>query len=97
MDQNKTLLSWHDKMKLLSGSNMGPLPISLTGMITHGQQLGMFAHYALTCIWPSNPDFTVTSIAKYLRDLENYNGDMSGHLGTLLENDAHPFLIKSWI
>jgi hypothetical protein len=50
----------------------------------------MFSYYALTCIWPSNLDFTITSIAKCLRDLENYNGNMSGHVGRLLENDAHP-------
>ena len=68
---------------------MCPLPISLTGMITHGRQPGMFAHYALTCIWPSDPDFTVTSIAKCLRDLESYSGDMSGHLGVALHKDTH--------
>ena len=69
---------------------MCPLPISLTGMITHGRQPGMFAHYALTCIWPSDPDFTVTSIAKCLRDLESYTGDMSGHLGVSLHEGTHP-------
>jgi hypothetical protein len=50
MDQNKTWPSEHDKMKSLSRSNISPLPISLTGMITYGQQPRMFAHYALICI-----------------------------------------------
>jgi hypothetical protein len=81
MDQNKTWLPRHEKMKSLSESNISLLPISLTGIITHGQQPGMFAHYALTCIWPSDPDSIVTSIAKCLMDLENYIGDMNGHLG----------------
>jgi hypothetical protein len=90
IDQNKTWLPRHDKIKSLSDSNIIPLPISLTGMITYGRQPRMFSHYALTRIWPSDPDFIVTSIAKCLRDLENYNGDMSGHLGIFLEDDAHP-------
>jgi hypothetical protein len=49
----------------------------------------MFAHYALICLWHSNPDFTVTSIAKCLRDVDDYSGDMSGHLGTTLQNNFH--------
>jgi hypothetical protein len=81
-------------MKSLSGSNISPLPISLTGMITHGRLPGMFAHYALTCIWPSDPDFTIISIAKYLKDLENYIGDMNNYLGILLEDDAHALFHK---
>jgi hypothetical protein len=90
MDQNKTWLPrLFEKPKSLAGGNRVPLPISLTGMITHGRQPGMFAHYGMSCLWPSDPDFTVTSIVKCLRDLENYNGDMSGHLGTFMEDDSH--------
>jgi hypothetical protein len=37
MDQNKTWLPRHDKMKSLSGSNINPLTILLIGMITHGR------------------------------------------------------------
>jgi hypothetical protein len=94
MDQNKTWLPRHKKMKSLSESNISPLPISLTGMITHGREPRMFAHYALTCIWPSDLDFTISSIAKYLRDLKNYIGDMSDHLGISLEDDTHSFFHK---
>jgi hypothetical protein len=94
MDQNKTWVLRHEKMKSLNESNISPLTISLMGMIIHGRQPKMFAHYALTCIWLSEPDFTVTSIAKYLRDLENYIGDMSGHLGISLEDDVHPLFHK---
>jgi hypothetical protein len=94
MDQNKTWLPQHEKMKSLSVSNISPLPISLTGMITHSRQPGMYAHCALTCIWLFDQDFTINSISKCLRDLENYIRDMSGHLGILLEDDAHSFFHK---
>jgi hypothetical protein len=94
MDQSKTWLSQHHEIKSLTRSNISHLPVLLTGMITHSRQPEMFAHYALTCIWLSDPDFTVTSIAKCFRDLKNYNGDMSGHLRISLEDDADLFFNK---
>ncbi len=90
MDQNKThlpKLSYHAKS--LSGKG-DPLPITLTGMITHGREPGAYAHYGLTGLWPSDPDYTITSITKCLRDLEEYSGDKSGHLGNYVENGCHP-------
>ena len=90
MDQNKTHLSrLAYTAKSLSGKG-DLLPISLTGMITHGRDPGSYAHYGLTGIWAGDPDFTVTSISKCLRDLEEYCGDKSGHLGNLdLQEDCH--------
>ena len=59
-------------------------------MITHGRAPGAFAHYALAGIWAGDPDFTVTSITKCLRDLEEYCGDKSGHLGSDVHQGCHP-------
>src|SRR5450759_5830790 len=90
MDQNKT---WIPRMveqpKSLSAKS-APLPISLTGMITHGRDPRSYAHYGLIEIWACDPDFTITSITKCLRDLEEYRGDKSGHLGSIdVQADCH--------
>ena len=83
MDQKKTWLPRVANIpKSLAGKH-NPLPISLTGMITHGRDPGAYAHYGLTGLWASDPDFTITSITKCLRDLEEYRGDKSGHLGNV--------------
>jgi hypothetical protein len=57
-----------------------PLPMALTAMITHGWEPGVFAHFSLTSLWPSDPDFTITSILKCLWDLEDYPGHKSDDL-----------------
>jgi hypothetical protein len=83
MDQDKTDLPRSSVVpKCLDGKYIR-LPISLTGMITHGREPGAYGHYGLTGLWAADPDFTVTSIAKCLRDLEEYRGDKSGHLGSV--------------
>jgi hypothetical protein len=90
MDQNKTWIPRMVEQPKSLSTKSNPLPISLTGMITHGRDPGSYAHYGLTGIWAGDPDFTVTSIAKCLRDLEEYRGDKSGHLGSVdLQEDCH--------
>ncbi len=59
-------------------------------MIPHGWELGIFAHFSLTGLWPSDPDFTITSIVKCLRDLEGYVGDKSGDLLFVSQEDTKP-------
>jgi hypothetical protein len=75
MDQAKT---WIPRLvhtpKSLSGHGI-PLPIALTGMLTHGRDPGVYAHFSFTGLWAGDADFTVTSLAKCLRDLEEYSGD----------------------
>jgi hypothetical protein len=72
MDQNKTWLPrLADRPTILVGGKIAPLPISLIGMITHGRQPGIFAHFGLSSLWSSNLDFTVTSIAKSLQDFRS--------------------------
>ena len=83
MDQNKTWLPRMANHPKSLSTKSNPLPISLTGMITHGRDPGSFAHYGLTGLWAGDPDFTVTSITMCLRDLEEYRGDKSGHLGSV--------------
>jgi hypothetical protein len=80
MDQAKT---WIPRLKILpkSLSNVGiALPIALTGMLTHGRDPGAYAHFSLSGLWPGDSDFTITSIARCLRDLETYTGDLSGDI-----------------
>ena len=91
MDQGKTGIP-----KLLNtlksmASGCKPLPMALTGMITHGWEPGVFAHFSLTGLWPSDPDFTITSIVKCLRDLESYSGDKSGDLLFVSQEETKPF------
>jgi hypothetical protein len=80
MDQNKT---WIPRLvtvpKSLTANGMA-LPIALTGMLTHGREPGVYAHFSLSSIRPGDFDFTITSIAKCLRDLETYSGDKSGDI-----------------
>lgn len=80
MDQAKT---WLPKVgynpKALNNAGH-PMPVSLTGMLTHGHLPGAFAHLSLTGVWPGDSDFTVTSLAKCFRDLEDFSGDISGDI-----------------
>ncbi|KAL3682424.1 hypothetical protein R1sor_000446 [Riccia sorocarpa] len=51
-------------------------------MLTHGRDPGAYCHLSLTGLWPGDPNFTVTSLAKYLRDLEQVPDD-DDHTGDL--------------
>ena len=50
-------------------AGLGQIPISLTGMLTHGHGDGAYAHYA-TAFWPGDSNFTISSICRVLRALE---------------------------
>ena len=80
MDQSKT---WIPRLVFIPKSlqNLGiSLPVALTRMLTHGREPNVYAHLSISSIWPGDSDFTVTSIAKCLRDLEEYDGDKSGDI-----------------
>ncbi|KAL3693141.1 hypothetical protein R1sor_006792 [Riccia sorocarpa] len=51
-------------------------------MLTHGRDPGAYCHLSLTGLWPGDPNFTVTSLAKCLRDLEQVPDD-DDHTGDL--------------
>ncbi|KAL3694493.1 hypothetical protein R1sor_008144 [Riccia sorocarpa] len=51
-------------------------------MFTHGRDPGAYCHLSLTGLWPGDPNFTVTSLAKCLRDLEQVPDD-DDHTGEL--------------
>ena len=45
------------------------IPISVTGMLTHGYGDGAYAHYS-TIFWPGDSNVTISSICRVLRALE---------------------------
>ncbi|KAL3676573.1 hypothetical protein R1sor_026521 [Riccia sorocarpa] len=63
-------------------------------MLTHGREPGAFCHLSLTGIWPGDPNFTVTSLAKCLRDLEQNTVD-SDHTGDLSRTSSRTPLFRS--
>ena len=68
MDTSKTALPrLRVQNKMISG--LGQLPVSLTGMVTHGHDDGAYAHYSNE-LWPNDSNFTVSSLAHLLRTLE---------------------------
>ncbi|KAL3696503.1 hypothetical protein R1sor_010579 [Riccia sorocarpa] len=77
-------------MKRLHIGGCIPLPISLTGMLTHGRESRAFCHLSITGLWPGDPNFTVSSLPRCLRDLEQVldNGDHTGDLSRTTSN--HP-------
>ena len=56
-----------------------PLPISLTGMLTHGHGKNAYGHFALG-FWPSDPNFTIGSLSKCFQNLERLDSHMYGDL-----------------
>jgi len=50
------------------------LPCTVTGMLTHGHGSGGYDHFALG-FWSHDPNFTIGSLAKCLRDLESTKED----------------------
>ncbi|KAL3701986.1 hypothetical protein R1sor_020008 [Riccia sorocarpa] len=81
MDHAKTYVPrLSDKLKSLMG-HVTPLPLKVVEIINHGHEPNVVAHVTVTCIWKSNPNYTVSSIAKQLRDYETYfTGDCTGDL-----------------
>ena len=77
MDKKKTSISTlHVKSKYVAWTN---LHLSLTGMLTHGHNIGGFGHFSLPFLHMGS-QFTITSLAKFLRDLEDPHLDMYGDL-----------------
>ncbi|KAL3700372.1 hypothetical protein R1sor_018394 [Riccia sorocarpa] len=75
MDLAKTIIPrLCDKVKTLMGS-VQPLPLKVTGILNHGHEPGIVAHVTVGGLWKSDPNYTITSIAKQLRDYENFHTD----------------------
>ena len=69
MDHAKTASPvFSHKNKELDG--LTKLPVSMTGMIAHGHGNVRYAHYGLD-VFPHDSNYTVGSMAKLLRDLED--------------------------
>lgn len=91
MDSNKTAVpKLANNVKSLSGVGM-PLPVKIAGILNQGDGPPCFAHVAVGGLWKSDPNFTISSIAKYLRDCENFNGDVREDLG-FTDSEDHPFI-----
>ncbi|KAL3680659.1 hypothetical protein R1sor_023615 [Riccia sorocarpa] len=75
MDLAKTIIPrLCDKVKTLMGS-VQPLPLKVIGILNHGHEPGVVAHVTVGGLWKSDPNYTITSIAKQLRDYENFHTD----------------------
>ncbi|KAL3686336.1 hypothetical protein R1sor_008910 [Riccia sorocarpa] len=51
-------------------------------MLTHGREPCAYCHLSITGLWLGDPNFTVSSLARCLRDLEQM-GDTGDHIGDL--------------
>ncbi|KAL3691240.1 hypothetical protein R1sor_004891 [Riccia sorocarpa] len=72
MDHSKTILPrLSEKIKTLMGQ-VQPLPLKVVRILNHGHEPSVVAHVSISGLWPSDPNYTITSIAKQLRDYENY-------------------------
>ncbi|CAM6086270.1 unnamed protein product [Calypogeia fissa] len=63
-------------------------------MLVHGRDPGAYAHFNVIGLWPDDPDFTISSLAKLLPDLESYFGDKAGDL-SLTSVDSHVSLFNA--
>ncbi|KAL3686031.1 hypothetical protein R1sor_004053 [Riccia sorocarpa] len=72
MDHSKTYVRrLRDKLKSLM-EHVTPLPLKVVGIINHGHEPNVVAHITVTGIWKSDPNYTISSVAKQLRDYEIY-------------------------
>ncbi|KAL3683360.1 hypothetical protein R1sor_001382 [Riccia sorocarpa] len=91
MDSNKTVFPRLDNyVKVLSGVGMHVL-VKIAGILNREHGPPSIAHVSIGGLWRSDPNFTITSIAKYLRDCEDFDGDMRGDLAFEKELE-HPLL-----
>ncbi|KAL3684802.1 hypothetical protein R1sor_002824 [Riccia sorocarpa] len=90
MDLAKTIIPrLCDKVKTRMGF-VQPLPLKVIGILNHGHEPGVLAHVTVGGLWKSDPNYTITSIAKQLRDYENFHTDKK--LGDLhfTNQTSHP-------
>jgi hypothetical protein len=68
MDSRKTALP---RLRVITKgtAGLGQLPVTLTGMVTHGHGDGAYADFS-TDLWPRDSNFTISSLARCLRKLE---------------------------
>ena len=78
MDQKKTCIPRVNPIPK-SLNQIMPLPISLTGMLTHGHGQNAYGHFALG-FWPADPNFTIGSLSKCFQNLERLDNHMYGDL-----------------
>jgi len=78
MDTSKMALL---KMKIMMKATQGlsELPISITGMVAHRHNDGIYVHYAPSC-WPRDLNFTISLLARLFYQLE---GPSIGEKGNL--------------
>ncbi len=69
MDQKKTAIP-RLRVNSKDYANAYQLQVSLTGMITHGHGHGMYGHFSLNGLWPSDPNATIGSLVLCLQNLE---------------------------
>jgi hypothetical protein len=68
MDHTKTAIPQMQRITKAT-SGLGQILISLTGMLTHEHRDRAYAHYSTT-LWPSDSNFTISSLCRVLRALE---------------------------
>ena len=79
MDQKKTAIP-RLRVNSKDYANAYQLQVSLTGMITHGHGHGMYGHFSLNGLWPSDPNATIGSLALCLQNLERIQSHGLGDL-----------------
>ncbi|KAL3686809.1 hypothetical protein R1sor_013118 [Riccia sorocarpa] len=95
MDSSKTAVPRLDNyVKSLSGVGI-PVPMKIAGILNRGHGPPALAHVTIGGLWSSDPNFTVTSIAKYLRDCEDFDRDMRGDL--VFEKELQHPLLKAFM
>ncbi|KAL3682289.1 hypothetical protein R1sor_000311 [Riccia sorocarpa] len=57
------------------------LPVKIAGILNRDSGPPSCAHVCIGGSWKSDPNFTISSMAKYLGDCETFDGDMRGDLG----------------
>ena len=78
MDQQKTAIP-RLRVRSKETDRSTQLPISLTGMITHGHGQGRYGHFAID-LWPHDPNFTVASLSLCFKNLEQLERHEFGDL-----------------
>ncbi|KAL3687021.1 hypothetical protein R1sor_013330 [Riccia sorocarpa] len=67
-----------------------PLLLKVIGILNHRHELGVVAHVTVGGLWKSDPNYTITSIAKQLRDYENFHTDKKLEDLHFTDQTSHP-------